>query len=117
MRRRQHHEMVGRFGFKREFAVTTSDTMRDLLAMISKRWVELAIKTSAIKDTLISLLSIKEHFPRSPMLSCPMMLMQDLPPMKHNLSTLWSWDLTNLKSLGVQINDVWIMVLMKYSVV
>ena len=38
MKRRLFQETVGRYGFKREFAAATVDTMRDVLAALTKRY-------------------------------------------------------------------------------
>ena len=40
IRKRLYWESVGKLGLKRDFALATPDTMRDLLTEISKRWVE-----------------------------------------------------------------------------
>ncbi len=41
MKRRLFRETVGRYGFKKEFALATAETMRDMLTEINKRLVQM----------------------------------------------------------------------------
>lgn len=47
MKERLFRETVGRYGFKREFALATIDTMRDVLSEITKRY-ELYVHTKLV---------------------------------------------------------------------